>query len=134
MSYYNEEEYKDNSYEGEEDDYKEKEDIPSCKITSTYPITLKTSNNDERLGVTTFLSINNGNITTQCFTNTEFKTFMRSRPPLFLYERQEANEEYPLMRLLDNTVIECNYFMLMRYSTFLLYRPYKFPIGSAFGV
>lgn len=134
MSYYNEEEYNEASYSGEEDDdYEEKEEIPSCKITSTLPITLKTSNNDERIGITTFLSINNGNISTQCFTNVEFKSFMKNRPPLFLYGG-EANESFPLMKLLDNTVVECNYYMLMRYSTFLLYSPYKIPIGSAFGV
>lgn len=133
MSYYNKEEYSDASYSGEEDDYEETEDIPSCKITSTLPITLKNSNNEDRLGVTTFLMINNGIITTQCFTNEEFKVFMKRRPPLFLYEG-EANEEFPLMKLLDNTVIECNYYMLMRYSTFLLYSPYTIPIGSAFGV
>lgn len=133
MSYYNEEEYNDNSYSGEDDDYEEKEDVFGCKITATVPITLKNSNNDERVGITTFLIINNENISTQCFTNEEFKVFMKNRPPLFLYHGK-ADESFPVMKLLDNTVVECNYFMLMRYSTFLLYAPYKIPIGSAFGV
>ena len=48
MSYYNKEEYNDNSYSGEEnDDYSDNDNVPSCKITSTLPITFKTSNNEE---------------------------------------------------------------------------------------
>lgn len=59
--------------------------------------------------------------------------YIESRSPLFLY-RGGANEKFPVMKLLFNNVIECNYFLLSRYSTFLLYDPITIPIGSNFGV
>lgn len=57
---------------------------------------------------------------------------MKSQLPLFVYKKG-IDENSPVMRLLFNNIIECNYFLLLRYSTFFLYDPTPMPIGRDHG-
>lgn len=133
-------------YDGDEEEYDDPSSHKCQNLTfSQYPISMNDLQGKQRQNTIVFIQPYVANNTLryniQCFLFSELKTFLNSSPPKFIYRNSNefgyptgADEDKPLISLPNATCIECNYFMLLRYSTYLLYDPKKLPTGSVFGV
>ena len=73
--------------------------------------------------------------TVYCYTFNDLKKFLYSNQPSFKY-KPGADESFPVIKLQGSgglVYIRLNYFLLLRYSTFVLFDPQEMSIGSSYG-
>lgn len=143
MSRYN---YKNSEeYEGDEDDYideiKHRTIMCSNQSLSLNNISIFDENEKMNNGVIMFVRPyrvkNKSTYDIYCFLYSELMDFLIKSNPVFIYRKEDgfADEKFPLYKLPNSGLwIEGNYFLLSRYSAYLVYDPSTVPIGSVFGV
>lgn len=158
---YNKERFNRPTYEGDEDtendkSFDELHNRPMLCSTKTmimqYPISIK--NNEDKINkdVTIFIFPYKDDKKTKfliyCYMFKDLKKFLYTSPPLFMYRMKDdvrsssgVDQSIPIMKLTGSSAsdlsginIKLNYFMLLRYTAFLIYHPIEIPTGSVFGV
>ena len=83
--------------------------------------------------------------TVYCYTFNDLKKFIYSSQPLFkynpgsnIYTKMGTDESFPILKLMNESDaggihIRVNYFLLLRYTTFILFNPQEMSIGSSYG-
>ncbi|MDD4931744.1 MAG: ankyrin repeat domain-containing protein [Candidatus Colwellbacteria bacterium] len=155
---YDKQTFKVPTYDGDEtEDNKSIDDhnnraLCSTQTISSYPLSMKDKDGGINYGVTIFVYPykDRGQVkhTIYCYLYKDLKKFLYNSPPLFsytlkddLYNNPGVDESFPILKLTSKDDmgssglnIKLNYFMLLRYTAFLVYNPMDIPTGSVFGV